>query len=79
MPKCDKCGYEGNRSEFKYIGQAQETGAMSLRRCPKCAYLVTCDEIAEDEERNFTTVWGMSSLRGKIFKGKKGGKKVNEV
>lgn len=78
MLKCDKCGFEGSRPKFKYIGQAEPIGAESIRRCPKCANLVLCDEIEEDERSSFTDVWGMNSLRGKIFKGKKEEKK-NEM
>lgn len=78
MLKCDKCGFEGSRAEFKYIGQAEPIGAVDFRRCPACTNLIVCDEVEEDEKSNFTDVWGMSALRGKIFKGKKEVKK-NEM
>lgn len=78
MLKCNKCGFEGSRAEFKYVGQAESVGAESIRRCPNCANLIICDELEEDEKSDFKDVWGMSALRGKIFKGKKGGKK-NEM
>ncbi|KFD41780.1 hypothetical protein HY02_05560 [Peptococcaceae bacterium SCADC1_2_3] len=78
MLKCDKCGFEGSRAEFKYIGQAQEIGAMVFRRCPACTNLVVCDEAEEDEKSNFTDVWELNRLRGKVFKGKKEKKEVKK-
>ncbi|HBQ29128.1 hypothetical protein DK28_0206460 [Peptococcaceae bacterium SCADC1_2_3] len=69
--KCDKCGFEGGRAEFQYIGQAEPIGAVNIRRCPACANLIICDEVEEDEKSNFTDVWELNRLRGKVFKGKK--------
>lgn len=48
MPECGNCGYKGLKDEFAYISPAGEgVGPMSLRKCPQCGDLVTCDEIEE--------------------------------
>jgi len=64
--KCDKCGHEGTRAEFKYLGMANEAGADSMRLCPKCRAAVYCDELAEDEKTSEVKVWGMRVLGKKI-------------
>lgn len=71
MLKCDKCGYEGSRSEFRYVSQACQIGPATYRRCPQCGRLVYCGEMEEDERIHGVNVWGLSKLKGQRFPGKK--------
>jgi len=77
MLKCEKCGFEGYRSDFKYVGaqidpDGQVTSGGSYRRCMKCGNLVFCEDFVEDYLAPSLKVWGMSpAIRGKVFKGKK--------
>jgi len=71
MPECGKCGYNGSRREFKYVCQAEEIGAATLRRCPQCGEMVYCDEMVEDEKMENVKVWGLGKMRGQTFKAKK--------
>lgn len=75
MLKCDKCGHEGLRSEFRYVSQAHEIGAATYRKCPQCGGLVYCDEMEEDLKAQDIKVWGLHNLRGRTFSGKKKKKK----
>jgi len=71
MLECGKCGYQGTRDEFRYMGQAKEVGATTFRKCPKCEAVFICNEIEVDDDYRGATPWGLSSFRGKVFKGKK--------
>jgi len=76
MLKCTICGFEGYRSDFKYVGAqidpyGQVTNGGSYRRCTKCGSLVFCEDFVEDYLAPSLNVWEMSPLRGKVFKGKK--------
>ncbi len=80
MPECSKCSYKGLRNEFRYVGQAQEVGVLSVRRCPQCDNLVICDEMEEDRAVEGNNPWGISRLRGRVFSGKiRKERKVNEM
>ena len=73
--ECTKCKYQGTRADFRFLGSADEVGARTLRRCPKCEAVIVCNEIEADDDYHGSTPWGLSSLRGKVFKGKKEVKK----
>lgn len=59
--RCDECGYEGSRAEFRFI-KTIEDSALTERLCPKCKALTTCDEVEEDEAKGPTLAWGMKAL-----------------
>jgi len=65
---CNKCGYEGSRAEFKYVGAADFPGPNTFRLCPKCRNQVYCDEWEQNDKNPDVNVWGLSGLRGRVFK-----------
>ena len=68
--KCDKCGYEGTRAVFKWIGPVEPGLRDSYRRCPSCSALVMCDEFAEDEAADQSKKpWGFKALGRKSGRG----------
>ena len=69
--KCTKCGHEGSRAEFKYMGPMESGFRKSIRRCPQCNQLTECDEMAEDEVVGDAGAWGLKALGKKIQKGVK--------
>jgi len=69
--KCDNCGYEGLRSEFRALGRARDPAPDMYRQCPKCKCAVFSDELELDEQSPPLNVWGLSSLRGKVFRREK--------
>ncbi|MDY6934124.1 MAG: hypothetical protein SVZ03_07865 [Spirochaetota bacterium] len=73
--KCNKCEYEGPRNEFRILYRASDPGPDLYRQCPKCKQMVYSDELQQDEESSTNDIWGISSLRGKVFRRRKN---VNE-
>ena len=69
--KCDNCGYEGLRSEFRALGRAADPSPDMYRQCPKCKCAVYSDELELDEQSPTLKVWGLSSLRGQVFRREK--------
>jgi predicted RNA-binding Zn-ribbon protein involved in translation (DUF1610 family) len=70
--KCDKCGYEGSRAVFKFIGPVEPGLRDSYRRCPSCGSMTMCDEFAEDEQTNQEEKpWGFKALGRKSGRGMK--------
>ena len=47
--KCEKCGHEGARSEFRYLYRVRLESSQAMRECPKCLAYVVSDELAEQE------------------------------
>jgi len=47
--KCDKCGYEGPKTTFKYLYRARLESVQAMRECPKCLAYVVSDELAEEK------------------------------
>jgi hypothetical protein len=45
--KCDKCGYEGPKTSFKYLYRARLESSQAMRECPKCLAYVVSDELDE--------------------------------
>ena len=75
MLNCEWCGYEGDGSEFRYLGHADEAGPNTYRQCPKCHCAVYCEELEFDSLGE--DVWGTGGMRGQVFsrrssQGKKG-------
>ena len=68
--KCKKCGHDGPRNEFKIIYHAADPGPDMYRQCTKCKELIYSDELEQDEQSDTTNLWGLSSLRGKVFRRK---------
>lgn len=68
--KCNNCGYEGSKAEFKYLHLADSAGPNSYRLCPKCQFALYCDELEEGEQYTGEGVWGAGPLRGRVFKKK---------
>jgi hypothetical protein len=66
--KCGKCGHEGLRDEFKFICRVADPGPDAYRRCPKCKSPVYSEELEQDKLSGDIEVWGLSSLRGEVFK-----------
>jgi len=69
--KCSKCGYEGGRAEWKYVGNLNMIGSLAYRKCPGCGHFEVCDELTSDEQYRGPEPWGIGKFRGKVFKGKK--------
>jgi len=69
--KCSKCGCEGGRGIWKFIGNLNVTGTLAYRQCPECGHLEVCDEFFSNEEYRGPQSWGTGKFRGKVFKGKK--------
>ena len=67
--KCDKCGYEGSRAVFRFIGPIEPGLRDSFRKCPECESRVMCDEFAEDEQANPARPWGSKALGRKSVRG----------
>ena len=67
--RCDKCGREGSRAEFKWIGPIEPGLRDSFRKCPDCGALVVCDEFAEDEQVSQEKPWGFKALGRKSRRG----------
>ena len=68
MPvKCDQCGHEGSKAEFRYLGLAESAGPNSYRLCPRCHTAFFCDELEDREQSPGKTVWGAGPLRGQVF------------
>jgi hypothetical protein len=67
--RCDKCGYEGAKVEFRYQGLASGIGAATMRRCPQCGKAVYCDETTEEEGE--VRPWGVGKVWGQTCQGKK--------
>jgi hypothetical protein len=72
MIKCEKCGFEGDRSDFRRF-YVSDNGSRTTRRCPECGAEVQCDELELDEEMGFTAnkTWGLTGVWGQTFPGKK--------
>jgi len=69
MPiKCDNCGYEGLRSEFRVLCRAADPSPDMYRQCPKCKCAVYSDELELDEQSPPLKIWGLGSLRGQVFR-----------
>ena len=66
--KCDNCGHEGLRHEFRVLCHADGAGPDYYRQCPKCNVAVYSDELEQDEQSPPADVWGLSSLRGQVFR-----------
>lgn len=66
--KCDHCGHEGSKAEFKYLGLAESAGPNAYRFCPLCHTAFYCDELEEGDQFSGKGVWGAGPLRGKVFK-----------
>ena len=67
--KCTKCGYEGSRAVFRYLGPIETGVRDSFRLWPSCSARVACDEFAEDEQVTETKVWGLKALGRKSVRG----------
>jgi len=67
--KCMKCGYEGSRAVFRYISPMEAGVRNSIRLCPSCGGITTCDEFDEDENAGQVEVWGLKALGRKTVKG----------
>ncbi|MDO8785966.1 MAG: hypothetical protein Q7J12_07080 [Syntrophales bacterium] len=74
--KCDKCSYEGLRNEFRVLCRAADPSPDLYRQCPKCKCAVYSDELELDEQSPSLKIWGLSSLRGQVFRREK--KDANE-
>jgi|YNPNPStandDraft_1061719.scaffolds.fasta_scaffold33207_3 phage FluMu protein Com len=71
MAACVHCGYRGSLAEFRYLGPAEEIGAVSLRRCPACREINYFDEVEEERElRESARPWGLSPVFGRKFTGR---------
>ena len=60
--KCTKCGHEGSRAVFRYVGPVDVGVRNSIRQCPGCGSHTFCDEFAEDEKMGEVEVWGLKAL-----------------
>ena len=69
---CAACGYQGLKSDFKYIRLAHSAGPDSFRQCPKCKSEIYCDELEDGDQFTGAGVWGAGYLRGHSFTAKKG-------
>jgi len=69
MIKCEKCGFEGTKADFEYVGQ--EVGTLIYRRCRNCKNIILFDESDEENDTRDVQVWGISPLRGNVFRKKK--------
>ena len=65
--KCEHCGHEGSKAEFRYLRMAESSGPDTYRLCPECRKPVFCEELAKDEQSVGMKPWGLSPLRGKVF------------
>ena len=70
MLKCNECGYECDKSAFRYIGLTATGGSDTYRKCPKCNAPVFCEEIADGDQSSSKKIWGAGPLRGQAFKRK---------
>lgn len=68
--RCSKCDFEGGRELFHFSGNANFSGTISFRKCPKCGHLVQNDEVNDDEQYGGPQPWGLNKFRGQVFKGK---------
>lgn len=50
MMKCDKCGFDSDKSQFRYLYNVKIDESISFRECPKCYTYVECDELAGEKE-----------------------------
>lgn len=73
--KCTNCGYEGLRSEFRYLGLADAAGSDAYRLCPKCGWALYTEELDITDQGPGVPVWGMRALgrRAKRPSGGQGG------
>ena len=46
--KCTECGYKGGLSDFRYLYNARIDGSISIRQCPKCQVVLSCNELKEE-------------------------------
>ncbi len=46
--RCDKCGFEGHKSEFRYLYNTTLDAETAYRECPKCYNWVVCNELEEE-------------------------------
>lgn len=46
--KCDKCGFDSDKNQFRYLYNVKIDESISYRECPKCYTYVECDELAEE-------------------------------
>lgn len=69
--QCSKCGFEGGRDNFRFSGNANPSGNIAFRKCPKCGHLEPSNEFLSDEEYKGPQPWGLNRFRGHVFKGKK--------
>ncbi|MDY6880718.1 MAG: hypothetical protein V2J25_00575 [Desulfatiglans sp.] len=65
--KCDNCGHEGSKAEFRYLGLAESAGPNSYRLCPRCHAAIFCEELEGSDRSSGRTVWGVGPLRGRVF------------
>ncbi len=68
--KCNNCGHEGSKAEFRYLRMAESAGPNTYRLCPECRKPVFCEELEKDEQSEGMKPWGLGPLRGKVFKRK---------
>ena len=73
--KCNNCGHEGLRNEFRVLCRVEDPGPDLYRQCPKCKTAVYSEELEQDEQTSGIDVWGLSSLRGQVFRREKKEKK----
>ena len=69
--KCDNCGHEALRNEFRVLCRANDPSPDLYRQCPKCKCAVYSDELELDEQTPTLKIWGLSSLRGQVFRREK--------
>ncbi len=50
MVKCESCGYEGVKSEFRYLYNTTLDAETAYRECPKCYGRVVVNELEEERE-----------------------------
>ena len=66
--KCDNCGYEGSKAEFRFLGHVDSAGSDCYRQCPKCHVAVYSEEVGEAEDYSGKDVWGAGQMRGRVFR-----------
>ena len=60
--KCPNCGYEGWRSEFRYLCPVDSAGPDVYRLCPECKFAVYSEEIDITDASPGVKVWGMKAF-----------------
>lgn len=49
MVKCENCGYEGVKSEFRYLYNTTLDAETAYRECPQCYAWVVVNELQEEK------------------------------